>query len=320
MSVLEEFMERGRIVFGHLPLIGITYRGEREDKRARLKFRRVEAVREVLEAALDSGLRFFAASSPVFNELSPIHLTALKELRDEGRELRTIVCVSIPLMVGPSAVDDFRRWATQIEAASRLTGVDVMDRALKDPLLSLRPGWSSMLPSARPYGRLDILRLKLDSTKLERVLEALSEYPVDIAELGSESDFLSACGRLDLLGQALDMVREAGFETVFIASHLPGATMPRIRGRLPVDGYVVPVNKLGAMMLPTVESVVRAVRECGKPAVAVKVLAGGRIDPLEAFEYAYREVGVHSCAFGALTPEEVRVDVEAALKALGRMP
>ncbi len=320
MSVLEELQEFGRIVFGHLPLIGITYRGEREDKRAKLKFRRVEAVREVLEAALDAGLKFFAASSPDFNELAPIHLTALRELREEGREIRTVVCVSIPLMVGPSAVDTFRRWATQVEAASRATGEDVLRRVLEDPILSLRPGWDTVLPTARPYGRLDILRLKLDSTKMERVLDALSEYPVDVVELGSEADFLSACGRLDLLGQAMDMVREVGFEVVFVASHMPGATLPNLSDVSSVDGYVAPVNKLGVMMLPTVESTLEAIRGCGKPVLAVKVLAGGRLPPLEAFEYAYKEVGVTACVFGALTPEEVRQDVEAALKVLGGLP
>ena len=317
MSVLDELSEYGRIVFGHLPLIGITYRGEREDKRAKLKFRRIEAMREVLEKALELGIRFFAASSPDFNELAPVHLTALKELQEEGREIRTVVCVSIPLMIGPSAVDTFRRWATQVEAASRVTGEDVLRRVLEDPILSLRPGWDTMLPTARPYGRLDILRLKLDTTRLERVLNALSEYPVNIVELGSEADFLSACGRLDLLGQAIDMVGETGFDVVFVGSHMPGFTIPKLRDVGSVEGYVAPVNKIGVMMLPTVESTVKAVKECGKPVLAVKVLAGGKVGPSEAFEYAYREVGVTSCIFGALTPEEVEEDVEAAFKVLG---
>jgi len=317
---LEELREYGKIVFGHLPLIGITYRGEREDKRTKLKFRRVEAMKEVLETALDVGIKFFAASSPDFNELAPVHLTALKELWEEGREIKTVVCVSIPLMIGSSTVNTFRRWATQVEVASKLTGEDVLRRVLEDPILSLRPGWTTILPTTRPYRRLDILRLKLDSTRVERTLEALSDYPVDIVELGSESDFLSACGRLDILGQALDMIKEMGFNTVFVGSHMPGVTIPKLNELVSINGYMAPVNKLGVMMLPTVESTLKALRGCEKLVLAVKIFAGGKIDPLEAFEYVYRKVGLNSCVFGALTPDEVKKDVKAALKVLNEQP
>ena len=68
-------------------------------------------------------------------------------------------------------------------------------------------------------------------------------------------------------------------------------------------------------MLPSKSSAEEAIRATRRAVYAIKPLAGGRISPDEAFRYVF-EFDVEGCMVGCASVEEVRVDIEAALRAI----
>jgi hypothetical protein len=71
------------------------------------------------------------------------------------------------------------------------------------------------------------------------------------------------------------------------------------------------------MMFPTRDSAENAVRDTKKTVYAIKPLAGGRVEPLKAFRHVF-SFDVDGCMIGAGSVDEVNVDVQAALEALGK--
>jgi hypothetical protein len=303
-----------RLILGHMPLVGISYQSLERDREYRERFSDPGAMRGVVDAALEMGVRRFAAASPGSSPLAPLHLQVLKDAADEGRDIELIPCVGVPVRLGSKEVNAFRRWATYL-AVEEPIHPEVRRLFLEDPVLNFRPGWRSGLPASRPYRDDDFQRLEIDWMRVESDLDSLMDLPVSHIEPGSETDFLAMAGRFDLLGELVDRIGERGFRDVLFGVHHAGETIPRLdEGLDGFSGYVTPLNSLGVMMFPTKASAERAVRGTGRDIYAIKPLAGGRVEPEEAFRYVFG-FGVEGCMIGCASVSEVEEDFKAALKA-----
>lgn len=306
-----------KAILGNLPLLGVVYLSEREKKARGYPAPSEGLMREVVEAALRSGVTQFAASPSGFNELAPAHLKILKEVSRE-EEISLIPCLSVPLRLEGRGLNDYRRWATHLNYESSRFGALVEERYLSDPILNFRPAWREGLKVARGYGLKELEGLKVDWGAWEALVSEFSDFDVAWVEAGTEVDLL-AISRVDLLGELIDEVRGAGYR-VLLGTHHAGATIPaveeeRIGG---FDGYVTPINKLGVMMFPTrarAEAAIEEARRRGRLIVCVKPFAGGRIEPKEALAYAYKRAD--ACMLGAATPEEAEENFKLAEELAG---
>ncbi len=304
--------ELGRIILGHLPFIGISYKGEKKDREYARKFSNASEVKKIIEVALRYGVKCLSSPSPDFNELSPAFMETLKSI-GKTRKLGVIPCTSIPLLLDNEKVNEFRRWKTVLIREKELFGENVERKILLDPLLNLRENWEENLKKSPPYSAEEINKLNLDIDHLRKTLKVFKELNANYVVLGSESDFLAAVDRLDLIERAIKAVTKEGFKGVILASHHAGLTIP-LTMELNIGGFVTPVNKLGIMMFPGKESVEEKMRQMDKALIAIKPLGGGRIHPAEAFKYVYSEVKVDSCMIGLASVKEAHVDLSIALK------
>ena len=310
-----------KIVLGNLPFIGISYQGREKDMEYREKFSDKSEIKKVMKVAVDYGIRFFSASSLGSADLSSLYLEAVKEIEEEEEtNIRLISCISIPLRLGGSKVNDYRRWRTQLTYEIEKFGSNILHKALEDPVLNCRLGWKENLQSAKPYPIIQLQRrLQIDWKRWENSVNNFSEWEIAWIEPGSETDFL-AISRSDLLGELVDRTREAGYRCLLGSHHL-GVTASLLEevGIKRFDGYVTPINRLGVMMFPTMREVEKAVRELrgkGKLIIAIKPFAGGRIRPKEALAYVFRKMKVDACMMGVASIEEAKEDFEAARQIL----
>ena len=303
------------MILGHMPLVGVSYQSRERDLEYRERFSDPGAMRGVMEAALEMGVRRFAAATSNSSPLAASHISILREMTEEGRGVKVLPCIMVPLRLSGGPVDAFRRWATYISFEER-EHHDVRGLVLDDPILNFREGWRQRLPASRPYAQMDFEELKIDWDRVERSLDEFTELDVRYVEPGSETDFLAMTGRMDLLGELVDRIKGRGFQSVLFGVHHAGTTIPILEeGLSGFEGYVTPLNSRGIMMLPSKSSAEGAIRATRRAVYAIKPLAGGRIDPDEAFRHVFG-FDVQGCMVGCASVEEVRVDMQAACRAI----
>lgn len=304
-----------RLVLGHMPLVGISYQSSEKDERYRRRFAKASEMRSVIDAAIKMDVKRFAAATPGSSLLAPLHLQVLGDVFDEGHKVELITCVGIPMKLGNRNIDAFRRWATYLALEARLYP-EVRQRILDDPILNFREGWKSILPASRPYVKKDFQRLTIDWNVIEDDLEHFVDLPISHMEPGSETDFLAMAGRLDLIGELTDRIKERGYREVLAGVHHAGVTIPKLDDELKgINGYVTPLNTLGVMMFPTKAMAEKAVRSTEKAVYAIKPLAGGRVEPTMAFTYVFG-FDVEGCMIGCASVTEVEEDLNAAIGVL----
>jgi hypothetical protein len=324
-DILTETLRKHKLVFGSLPLLGISYQGTEKDAEYRKQFSDKNEMKAVIKASLKYGVKFFTAASHGFNELAPIYLEAVREVEDEEEtELLLIPCMDVPLRLRGREVDDYKRWKTHLTYESNKFGKQISKRYLDDPVLNCRPRWKETFESAKPYNLSNLENeLRIDWSVWEESVDKLSDYNVAWVEPGSETDFL-AITRMDLLEELLDRTNETGHRSL-LGSHHFGATLPLIEEKRVkrFDGYVTPINNLGVMMFPTkteAEKAVEAAKKSGKLVIGIKPLAGGRIKPKEALTYVFRETKADACMIGVGSEVEAISDFQIAENVLASLP
>jgi len=320
-----EILRKHRIVLGNLPMLGVSYQGIIKDSEYKERFRNKAEMKKVVRTALNYDVKFFAASSRTFNPLAPNYLDTVKEIEAEDKkEIQLIPCIDVPLRFKGKRVDDFRRWKTHLEYETEQYGSQIKQRYLEDPILNCRQGWKEGLNSAKPYKNAELVNdLEIDWKAWEASINEFSDYNVGWIEPGSGTDFL-AISRMDLLEELLEMTSQTGHR-VLLGSHHIGASYQLISKRLmkKFDGFITPVNQLGAMMFPMqkmAETAIKDAKKQGKIVVAIKPFAGGRIPPKEALTYVFKEVEVDACMVGVGSVAEAKIDFRAAEKVLASLP
>ncbi|MCW3982098.1 MAG: hypothetical protein NWE81_03175 [Candidatus Bathyarchaeota archaeon] len=303
------------LILGHMPFIGVSYQSKEKDKQYRKKFAAIGETRRVLHQALRMGVRKFAAAAPTSSSLSHLHLQALKLLIEDGHRIKILPCIGVPLKLGAKGVDACRRWATYAKLEAR-DHPNAKQRMISDPILNFRSNWQHKFPVSKPYRKKDFQKVTIDFTSVEQNLKLFANLCADSVEFGSEVDFLTMTGRLDLIARLLERAREHGFRKILVGVHHAGITIRKLDSQLSeFHGYVTPLNSLGIMMFPTKQSAELSVKNARKAVYAIKPLGGGRIEPKPAFTYVFR-FNIEGCMIGASSTSEVRTDVSAAVKAL----
>ncbi|MBS7610077.1 hypothetical protein KEJ36_03720 [Candidatus Bathyarchaeota archaeon] len=317
-----------RIILGCMPFLGESYQGQEKNLLYAQRFQEPKNLKGIiLKGIFEYGITAMAAVPANTGFLATSLLKVVKEIEDFYRiSLALAPCISLRLRLGSKPVDDYRRWVTYFHQASRnLEKEDFQGKErlllkfLKDPILLTRPGWERRFPEAleglSPYGKEESYSLDFDEASLREALKSLEGHEILFVEPGSETDFLVAMERFDLLEALMKLLRSLGFENILFGIHHAGRTIPALEASgLPFQGYVTPVNRIGALMLPSQEEALKAIKASSKPIVAIKPLAGGRIRPGEAFSYVFKDVGVDACMIGVASEEELDEDLEAALK------
>jgi hypothetical protein len=311
-----------RLILGHLPFLGESYQGPEKNREYRTRFSDFRNTVEILRVAVKKyGLTVVAAGIMPGNRLTSLFFKAIEEIeRLTNIEIATIPCIQIPLTINGKPVDTYRRWLTYYKLESSIIGEKALSKYLEDPVLQCRPGWKTefkeALQNSKPYEREELRYLEIDKERLGNGIENLKDLHVLFAELGSETDFLAVTGRLDLIADLVDQLKKGNGYRVLLGVHHAGSTVPKLENsKIDFDGYVTPVNKLGVMMFPTKEAALRAIKAARKPIIAIKPLAGGRIEPREALEHVYK-VGISSCMIGVGSIGEAEEDFQTAAEIL----
>jgi len=312
-----------RLILGHLPFVGESYQGDERNKALAKTFSHVENTINVIAKAVNEyGVTAMAVGAASESQLSSLLLDAVRKVGEMTRtKMSLIPCLRIPLSLDGKPIDDYRRWVTYYTFERRIVGDNLLKKYVQDPILLCRRGWAKRFPAAReqssPYSKEEIERLRINYAGLEAALASFKECKVLFAEAGSESDFLAMTGRLDLLEEFTHFLGTKLRCPVLLGLHHAGTSIPILEtSDLDVVGYVTPINRVGALMLPSQARALKAIMASRKRVIAIKPLAGGRVPPHEAFEYVFNEAEADASMVGVASEAEVDEDIPMALKAL----
>lgn len=124
-----------------------------------------------------------------------------------------------------------------------------------------------------------------------------------IALGGSDADWLVSLGRLDIIQQMAQIVRQAGsipFLLCQYASHI----VPIVEdNHIDVEGYVIPLNRDWAWF--DRDACVEIVHSIQKPVIAFMPFASGNLrqDIRGALDWLYQDAGVESILYGTADPQ-----------------
>ncbi|UCH37897.1 MAG: hypothetical protein JSV76_01635 [Candidatus Bathyarchaeota archaeon] len=306
-----------RLILGHMPFVGESYQGPQKNREYRQTFSDLENTVALLRRSVENhGLTVTTAMASK-NELAALFLKGVKKaIQQSGVDVALIPCFQIPLTIDGQPINDYRRWVTYYNIEKNQTK-NLLEKYVTDPILLCRTGWRDKFPKAivqsQPYDRTQIQKLKIDWKKLRNALSYMDGFNVILAELGSESDFLVMTGRFDLLERLRNRVADYFSCPIVLGIHHAGSTIPILETQgQKFAAYVTPVNKLGALMLPTKNQAQIAIRKTTTPIMAIKPLAGGRLQPTQAFQYVYEEMRTPTCMIGVGTKKEMDQDVRVA--------
>jgi hypothetical protein len=315
--------EAPRLMMGNHPYDGNSYVSRERDEWNLRTFDRAAKVAAVLRYAVEeAGITVTQAAheKPARNRL---HLQAIWEAAQAtGIEIGLLAHMIVPVLLdGELAARTKRTRATLYAHDERAAGDAFRLHIRQDPivnrLLDGRRNAFVTSDTAPPYTESEAARFRVDYGRLEHHLGFYAGCNVVIADPGAEVDLLAMTGRLDLVREYVDWLKRR-YASVVVSIHHAGVTIPLLEAdNIPVDGYLTPVNPLGALMNPTPESALSAIRAAQKPIIAIKPLAGGRYLGHKAFEYVFNEVGVAAALFGMGTLQQVRETTKAARDVLG---
>lgn len=316
-------IEVPRLIMGNHPYEGCSYVSPERDAWCLRAFDRVAKVSDVLGYAVREAGLTFTQVDHMRPERNRLHLQAIWEAGHEtGVEIGLLAYIMIPVMLdGELVVRTKRAHATYYARNEELAGEAYVAHLHEDPIigrvLARDPGSLVTRATTPPYTAEEAARFHVDYARLERHLGFYEGCNVVIADPGSEVDLLCMTGRFGLVREYISFLRER-FSTVVTSVHHAGVSIPLLEAEgIPVDGYLTPVNQLGALMTPTREMAIDAIKQAEKPVLAIKPLAGGRHLGRQAFEFVFDEVGVAASLFGMGTLEQVRETASAARQALG---
>jgi hypothetical protein len=305
------------------PYDGCSYVNAQRDAENARSFGQVSSVVAPLRYAVEEAGITAVQVDHMIPMLNRLHLQAIWETEQlTGVKLGLVAYILVPVTFrGQEMPYSERAYATFYAHNERLGGEAFRTHIRQDPILhyNLHGDWSALVTPERvpPYTVEDAAHFEIDYARLEWYLGFFAGCDVLIADPGAEIDILAMTGRFDLIREYVSFLRQR-FGTVITSVHHAGVTIPLLeRENIPVDGYLTPVNALGAAMSPTRELALDAIRQAGKPIIAIKPMAGGRYLGHQAFEFVLNEVGVAATMFGMGTLEQVRETTRAAREVLG---
>jgi hypothetical protein len=312
-----------RLIMGIHPYDGCSYLDRHRDAENRCAFDRAAKVADVLRCAVEEAGVTVAQVDHMAPDLNRLHLQAIWEAeRLMGVQIGLVAYILIPVTLDKIEVTySDRAHATLYAHDERVGGEAFREHMRRDPIVRyLLDGSLDRLvtpETAAPFTPAEAARLEIDYPMLERNLGFFAGCEILVADPGAEIDLLAMCGRFDLVRAYLSLLRER-FDTVITSVHHAGITIPLLEAEaIAVDAYLTPVNRFGAMMFPTPDKALDALRQASVPVIAIKPLAGGRDLGRKAFEYVFDDVRAAAVMFGMGTIAQVRETTRAAREVLG---
>ena len=312
-----------RLIMGIHPYDGCSYVDQQRDAENLRAFNRASSVAEVLSYAVaQQGLTTVQVDHMV-PTLNRLHLQAIWEAEQAtGTRLGLVAYILIPITLrGESIEYAARAHATYYAANERKGGQAFREHIAKDGIVRyLLSGTDEGLvtpETVAPFTADEAALFEIDYLRLERHLGFFEGCDILVADPGAEIDLLAITGRFDLIREYIALLRKR-YGTVITSVHQAGVTIPLLEAEgIPIDGYLTPVNRPGALMFPTRDIAVDAIRQATKPVIAIKPMAGGRYLGHKAFEYVFDEIQVAATMFGMGTIPQVRDTARAAKEVLG---
>lgn len=273
-----------RLLFGDNQFFGINHMSEEKARAQAMRFREIEAVIDVLDAAYEEGVRTFMCTTHDRIALVCDHMRANPERYSEF--------AFYPGM--PYA----HKYANAVTENGMLGAVKrfLPEEGLFDA--AIRGGAS--LAKKDIEGMTTLL---IDAEM--KMFQGLRTPVIFLQNL--VVDLLLGLGFKDAFRVFADHVRERyGAEPGFITMNLP--LLLRVLDEVGIEDPVVcaNINKIGFRMCGGLDAYEAALREHRCRAIAMSVYASGAIPPAEAIEWVCSQPNIHSIVFGASSRANIR--------------
>jgi hypothetical protein len=155
---------------------------------------------------------------------------------------------------------------------------------------------------SKPLTDEEIASIYLDEKLFEQRLKIFKDCKF-ILFGGSDADWLVSLGRIDIISQMADFLRNTGFSPYLLCQYA-SYVLPNVQSiSEKIDGYAIPLNRDWSWF--SLDDTVKAVKSITKPIIAFMPFASGglRNDIQGALEWLYGEICVESILFGTATPD-----------------
>lgn len=273
-----------RLLFGDNQFFGINHMSEEKARAQAMRFREIEAVIDVLDAAYEEGVRTFMCTTHERIALVCDHMRANPE--------RYAEFAFYPGM--PYA----HKYANAVTENGMLGAVKrfLPEEGLFDA--ALRGGASLAKKDVE-----GLTTLLIDAEM--KMFQGLRTPVIFLQNL--VVDLLLGLGFKDAFRVFADHVRERyGAEPGFITMNLP--LLLGVLDEVGIEDPVVcaNINKIGFRMCGGLDAYETALREHRCRAIAMSVYASGAIPPAEAIEWVCSQPNIHSIVFGASSRANIR--------------
>jgi hypothetical protein len=273
-----------RLLFGDNQFFGINHMSEEKARAQAMRFREVEAVIDVLDAAYEEGVRTFMCTTHDRIALVCDHMRAHPE--------RYAEFAFYPGM--PYA----HKYANAVTENGMLGAVK---RFLPEEGL-----FDAALRGGASLAKKDVEGMTTLLIDAEMKMFAGLRTPVVFLQ-NLIVDLLLGLGFKDAFRVFADHVRERyGAEPGFITMNLP--LLLEVLDEVGIEDPVVcaNINKIGFRMCGGLDAYGAALREHRCRAIAMSVFASGAIPPAEAIEWVCEQPNIHSIVFGASSRANIR--------------
>jgi hypothetical protein len=171
--------------------------------------------------------------------------------------------------------------------------------------------------SAEVFTQREIDRITFDPLRLEKSLSLFDPEESPFLLTGEKySDWLLGLGRIDLLKETVQRVREKGFIPIF-SGQWATFVLPKAKP-LNAAAYAVPINEKWSFF--DWAQACDLVKKFDKPVISLNPLADGKLlkKPEEAFSFLFNELKIHSAIAEIATEKEAAtiLDLEEKIPSL----
>jgi hypothetical protein len=282
-----------KVILGANPFEGVSYLSQEQRTQYREKFSKTDNIIEIIDTSMDFGVKTISTGN------NKNILEAIQTLEKEKEDIKVIPVI-------PS-VYEYVKKSSLGGMSSLLDGITKYNKlklALKAPSL-IKKGLSK-----------DVFGLFSDLIDIE--LEGFKNFEMPAIILhGVTVDMAVSLNQIELLSVFCEFIREKYDTKPGIATHNFGKLMPIIEEHdLDIDLILAPVNERGFMMNPSREKCLEIIKNMDKTLIAKKILAGGIINPENAFKYVFDNLGIKNAMVGIAGLDEAYQTLRIAKKYL----
>jgi hypothetical protein len=166
------------------------------------------------------------------------------------------------------------------------------------------------ISSSEVFTQKEIDRISFDPLRFEKALSPFHPEASPFLLIGERyGDWLLALGRIDLLKEMVQRVREKGFIPIF-SGQWATFVLPKAKP-LDVAAYAIPINKQWGLF--DLAQACDLIKKFDKPVISLNPLADGKLlgKSEEAFSFLFDELKIHLAIVEITTEKEARTIVEA---------